>query len=769
MTLSTKAPGPLPLPSPRSSVGSSAGPPASPQGPHAAAPATPAAAVETVTPPLRCEVLDALVAARAAGAIKPAQQLAATNIKGLLDTLLSARNADVSVPRNYYVGDIEGRVENQLKTLIDAGVIAVAADGTARFTDAAGDGARVVFLGDIGDRGPVSIRARKILSSLAAANPGRVDYTWGNRCIGKLGLLNALPLLEQLEDPAYAAWLSKRHGGATGPALRAANALEERVQYWLETHSARDQLDHHKTELTALEEHRQELSIEEGRTVTLAEAAHNYVESLKPGGEYFEFLRLGNWGVDPDKIQGPVLAFHSGGSATSIAGIPGDDRLPVDARDWNTRWLALGEKLFAQLEAALLAGRPVPSMILELGDSDYDTRTQKNGAKNSSNTYGPRHRDHTGNYGAMSSPVAAFYAQSRLYFEMVAHMPQPMPLMLKGEHGVAKIYNDMSFVEDGSQALVVSQGDLVVMAGRRGDAATGELVFFSARPKDESPLGMVTENGYAVHSLDLEGRYNLMRVANGRQIDWQKVTPEELAALKPQVRSLDEKTEISSEAWFASLGADFTTHTPDTLEAFFGDRTPVWVSGASSFGEIPVSEPELDRLWQTLGSAAGDALAFITGGTNAVKDGSKAPEYRLHEVAAQHGVPTVGFIPEQTNTSILGTHDLYITGKKSQWDVPLQAGIAEVSAHGGAAVLVGGGPTITRAITKAAADPAVPLFLVVGADFDARVTSGADGRGASEQSALDLVRAGALPAHFHLVRPGTDLGALVASAVARSG
>ena len=427
-----------------------------------------------ILPEITCEVLDALVAARAAGKIKPAQQIAARNIKQLLDTMIEARRPDSSAPRNYWVGDIEGRIENQLETLIEAGIIKVSADGKdAEFTKEAGPGARLIFLGDIGDRGPSAIRARKILTALATRYPGRVDYTWGNRCLSKLGLLNDLPKLERLEDPGYTAWLGQKNGGACGAALKPLNTLEARVQFWLEAHSAREQLDHHHSELSTLEAHREALALENGYGVSLHDAAADYVASLKPGGEYFEFLRLGNWGVSPDRIQGPVLAFHSGGSATSIRQVPGDAVLPKDARDWNDRRLQGGSRLFAEVDAALRAGKPVPTEILQLADSDFDNRSQKNSAKSSSVTYGPRHRDKTGNYGAMSREVAEFYLAAGIHFEMVGHMPQPMPMMLKSEVGPAKVYNDMSFVTDGSQAIMVTQGDLLVRRSRSSVPVSG--------------------------------------------------------------------------------------------------------------------------------------------------------------------------------------------------------------------------------------------------------------------------------------------------------
>jgi len=326
-------------------------------------------------------VLAALQQAQASGKLQDVRNVAAGNLKQVMDALIDVLKPAAGAPRNYWVGDIEGRQDNQLQTLIDAGAVKFREDGKATFGD---KNTRVVFLGDIGDRGPWSIRARKILMELRKEDPKRVDILWGDRCLSKLGLINDLPNLQALKDPGYKAWLGKKlqvEGGASETQLKASNSTAMQVQYWLEAHAAREQLMHHESELNALdvgeglEHYRTALADERGvhpSKITIEDAAEHYAQSLMPGGEYFEFLKMGNWGADLGERGGaPAMAWHGGASSTSIRQVPLDDRLPTDAKDYARRWTDMGHRLFEQVELSIKKNGRVPPEILSLGDSDY--------------------------------------------------------------------------------------------------------------------------------------------------------------------------------------------------------------------------------------------------------------------------------------------------------------------------------------------------------------------------------------------------------------
>jgi hypothetical protein len=452
--------------------------------------------------------------------------VASGNLKGVMDVLLEALEPKKGAPKNYWVGDIEGRADNQLQTLIDNGVVKFDESGKATFAD---KNSRVVFLGDIGDRGPWSIRARKVLTELKREDPKRVDILWGNRCLSKLGLLNDLPDLKSMKDEGYKSWLTKKAGDGASPAkLRELNTVSNQVQFWLEGHAAREQLMHHESELNQLEsgnglEHYREALAEQrgvpASKISLDEAAQNYIDSMKPGGEYFDYLKMGNWGADLSQNgQSPALAWHGGMSSTSIRQVPLDDRLPKDAKEYARRWADMGHRLFEQVEESINKTGRVPSELLSLGDSDWDAKAGRNSFKAWSNTYGERDKE-DGNYRGQSKDVAEFSKKAGYFFEHVGHSPigsLPMPYKSDDDGSVTRVYHDTSFSTDGSKAMVASIGDLVVMVGRLGDEKTGELVMWSVKPGERSPIGMVTDDGFTVRGVTLDGKYALERRGHRR-------------------------------------------------------------------------------------------------------------------------------------------------------------------------------------------------------------------------------------------------------------
>lgn len=79
---------------------------------------------------LQCGSLKALVQLQESGKLDQVRQNGAQNLgllKGLMDDLVKTYQANglasVTAPKNHWVGDIEGRENNGLKSLIDAGAL----------------------------------------------------------------------------------------------------------------------------------------------------------------------------------------------------------------------------------------------------------------------------------------------------------------------------------------------------------------------------------------------------------------------------------------------------------------------------------------------------------------------------------------------------------------------------------------------------------------------------------------------------------------------
>jgi hypothetical protein len=484
--------------------------------------------------------------------------------------------------------------------------------------------------------------------------------------------------------------------------------------------------------------------------------------------------------VSPDQLKAPVIGWHGGASDESIRGVPGSSTVPTSAKQYARDWMKMGVAVFAELEQSIKTTGKVPAQILSLADSDWDEKAGHNGFKASSNTYGKRDKEQ-GNYRGVSTGVAAFYARDGVAFEPVGHSPVPMPMPMKSADvgGVTRVYNDTSFLNDGSVFFTANVGDLFVMAGRLGDEKTGELVMWTVKPDERSPIGTVTKDGFTVAGLTLEGQYHLTKYVDGHVIAKKRVSPEELLLLEPKAVALDQSEEANKgrDAWYAALSkAGVSLHNSASLGNVIGDKRTFVVSAASAYGSLPVTPAETKALWASLLKAFPNE-AFLTGGTNVTKslqqkDGSatmvKAPEFVFHEAAKAKNATMVGFVPEQTNATDLAPQleNLFIAGRKGEWDAPLVAAMGVAGEHKGAVIFMGGGNSITRAINEAAKDPATPVVLVVSRDLEAKVKAkmaGADvtTMGASDAAAVDLLARGALPSNFLLVKAGDDLGAML--------
>lgn len=84
-----------------------------------------------------------------------------------------------------YITDLEGRVE-PLRALIEDGVLVEKPGGLLDFAD---DKRKIVFGGDLMDRGPHSVRLIRYLLNLKALYPDRVILLQGNRDLNKLSFL----------------------------------------------------------------------------------------------------------------------------------------------------------------------------------------------------------------------------------------------------------------------------------------------------------------------------------------------------------------------------------------------------------------------------------------------------------------------------------------------------------------------------------------------------------------------------------------------------
>lgn len=142
-------------------------------------------------------------------------------------------------PEYFFIGDLEG-MDDGIKTYLESGDL-VMVNGHLDFPPGKTP-KNLVFLGDIADRGPNSIRMRKMLMDLQDRYPQRVSLLAGNR-EAKLEMLRDLPDIEKLRDANYVSFLEKAYQAKFGKpmptspsqrarAMNSLNSIDHQVDYW---------------------------------------------------------------------------------------------------------------------------------------------------------------------------------------------------------------------------------------------------------------------------------------------------------------------------------------------------------------------------------------------------------------------------------------------------------------------------------------------------------------------------------------------------------
>lgn len=679
--------------------------------------------------------------------IQSAQQgTAGRNLGKLMDILSNHVGQGLGVEGSnvFFSGDTEGRVTNDFNTLKEQGKIIKTPDGKTKFRD---EDTSFVFMGDLMDWGPAGLKLADEMVSLKESAPDRVGFIWGNRDLGKLAIHNDLPALRSLTGEAgerYSEWLAKK--GPEGQPVAHLNTDANQVQYWLEGHSAPQ----------ALEFHRQGLEEKLGTKVSPDEAARDYVQSWLPGGVFFEFLKQGSFAAPPELMGESHMAFHGGAARENITSIPGEADLPKDLNGVIQGQYDLGKRLIAEAEQDILMGRPVKSMLLSLGDSNWMASVGINAARSESVIYSERNTQ-DGNLQSHELEVAQAMQNVGKQTELVGHTPiGSIPEMRVSPEGTAKIYTDNSMAKDGSQAMVARKGDLTISMNRVGDKETGQVVFFAHQPGADTKFGKFTSDGFAVVGMTLDGQYFLSKYEPGFKLTQKTVSPEELQHLNPQALRPDESQarltthqQVSAAIENKMSQWNRPILTFDTLDQVREERTPLLVSAASSYGRHPASQEQLLAMSQSLKDAFGAGIMVIDGGTSVKsKEGEMSPElivqqtlFPTTETEDAHGPKRVAAMPSVANLDEV-THKpdaMVVQGGSEDWHVPVIEATKYVGSSGGAALFIGGGGAVAKAIEAARSQTETPVFLVAG--------RGQEPMGASDKVSREPV----LPAHFHVV------------------
>lgn len=603
--------------------------------------------------------------------------------RGAAGTVPDAEALAARQPMTHIVTDTEGS-RGRIDALVASGKLRIEGD-RLEFTN---PGDRLLFAGDLTDRGPHSIQLTRWMNDLHDRYPDRVTILYGNRDLNKLSLMRDLPSLEGTPTGEYAAYLAKR--GPSEP-----NTLANRVGYWLESHSSRDALELHRTEMSAMR----------GTEVTRDQAAEDYVRRMAPGGEFFEYLRRGQF---IDIRPGGVIADHSGITTTNMGIVPGQTRR-LEANEWAPALNGWARNQLDAIEAAYRARGPgahIPDDLMRYGDGIWQQNVGPEGRlwhHDQSVSYGPRVVE-DGNFRVPQESVREYLARSGIHTEIVGHSPAgdvPTPLRTPG---YMRMMGDTSFSGDGAWTTM----SLDARGGVRvsGMTRAGDPITYRTSPTAAPPIGHVTDSGYTVIGRNREDgatHYVIGKYYNGHVVDQRVVSRDDLMRMRPRPAELtgarSEADVANRDALIENLrarGARIRSLGDDLYDVTAG-RRPVVFSGSSKWGNLPTSPEAVQREV----SAMFDRLdpqrsVILTGGTDV------GVEKFVHEEARRRGIPVVGFIQEGAIPQEIGlVNNFVLAGARDQWDDPLRASLNFASENNGFAVFIGGGPVVSGGIEVA--------------------------------------------------------------------
>jgi len=605
----------------------------------------------------------------------------------------------------HVITDLEGQ-HGAIDALVAAGKMCVK-EGQLEFVDPADC---LYFAGDITDRGPFTLRLTALLMDLRRRYPERVAWVYGNLDVKSLGLLRNLPALE-CRTSGFDAWLlaqAERDAGANGiiwqpptsgkreALLARRNTLDQRVEYWLCMQGATQ----------AFEYHRQELGEMRGRAISRLEAAQDYVARLLPGGEAFEFLRLGQIAL----VHGNVLIDHGGVSRSNIGFIPGATGRSSNARIWVEDLNAYARAQITAIEQAIRTrglGEHIPDGFLRYADAIWDATAQEgNGAlfMNDVSLIYPFRQKEEGNFRAPDVEAIDYLLRAGIDSEIVGHSPfGDVPGPLKA-NGFLRVMADTSRRRSGALSTILIDGRGGVRVS--GQTSQGEAIRYRVTAQSPAPIGHVTEDGgYTVVGRTRANgatHYLMTKYFDGYNIKDLLVTRAQLTKLKPEpavAKSIPQEQERHFSLLIDELqrkGKQILT-LDDVIE-LIGNRTPVVVSGFSKYGHSPIPEAAIDAEAHALLEQIGapDQNLLITGGTD------NGFEHAVHEAALDNGFEVVGFIQRGAIAGEIGlVNKVAFAGVHDDWSAPLLAALSLAKSKGGFAVFVGGGEVVMEGIRHA--------------------------------------------------------------------
>ncbi len=631
-----------------------------------------------------------------------------------------------------YFTDTEGKIAS-LETILNHPAIEYdKKNGTVKIRDGYPD-LQIVFGGDLTDRGADSIELIKIMTLLKKQSPSQVTFIWGNRDLNKLRFMQDLAKTQNLSDAEYVAWLKQKISGETlsQNELSARNTLEYQVQYWLESHSAKD----------ALSFHREGLLKENGKEISLAEAAADYVKHVSPGGDLFELLKLGQLA---HTIDG-VVYVHGGITNKNIGQVPGDTtNYSYDIPAWFRRLNEWGKSQLEKTEEGYLKAKTtkdilkVSRTLSEYGDGIYDANAKsvKTGQMGRlfyhdiSLIYQLKSAE-DGNTRLPDKEVMEILKAKGFHTVIVGHQPSvgSLPTPLRSD-GFLQLMADTSFGSRRENLSITIKDGVIHVSGKLENGENVTAIFSANQP---DKFGMTTKDGFTIIGKTDDGKYVASKFGDKRAV--LQIIPDEsqLSVLRNPERTKHQELLLHYADTRASLeynGKHFPTE--EKLLELIDGRKPLVISGGSKFGQLPLDSEALEKEIRIfVDSIDPSRTVLFTGGTDNGVEGMIHRAVEERNKTGKKKIEVIGFIQGAAIPGEIGyVKNLVLAADAHDWLTPLKRAIQKSKELGGAMVSIGGGNVVHQGIDEAV-KLKLPLYLM-GAES---LAEGSTGGASVERSA----------------------------------
>jgi nicotinate-nucleotide adenylyltransferase len=525
-----------------------------------------------------------------------------------------------------------------------------------------------LFGGDLFNLGPDSAKLLDLMAKFKNRYPERVHLVWGNHDLNILSLVAGYQRLQ------------KAHGTPLGI-----------VKAWQKEQALNDVLRYHQ----------QGLAKKLGKPVSEEQAAADFLRSALPGGERFEFIRLGQIGGG----HGRKFFVHGGLTDENLGVIPGRTEKYTDLKRWASDFGEDARRELDRISAQYKSGKPVRSWLLGYGDAVWDDEAKALFAESQSVIYPVRVKDGM-NVRAPTDKVREALKANGYDSLLLFHTPQIAVTPIDVE-GFTVYYCDTSRAQNGAKSTIDFFGDEARIRNVLTDGTAFEVTH---RAGEGGMIGKLYDGYFVVGRRGDD--FVLTRFGNGFMVE-EKMLPVAEAKAHPEKFSVGTAAVNTEEDARRKVLLDFLNkkglrpQTPlEIEESMLRGRKTVTLSYASKWSHQEEAESSIRAFARAyLSDPQNAGTAFITGGTYNggeaiwmdeihLANRSLAPEKRFKIVAFASGAA----VPHE----LFGHLDaIAVTG--FDWDSPLLSAIEVTKRRNGLVLFGGGGGVVKRGIAAAKA------------------------------------------------------------------